>query len=641
MEDVLQRVFALLLSVIIFFLLPLYMAFEKKDDISYSMALRITSNFVDNVENKGYISKKMYLDYISNLALTGNDYDVSLLHTQKKYYPVIYAKQKDASGNITAKEYDYISYKSNYDKYIDENEKKTTIEGITYEVGTNNYLELNYKMVEIEHTDKEILANCEDEIHTVGRTYEIDQNYVYPMSKGDEFTVVIKNTNTTIASILFNTLTMGINNGNDTKVYINYGGSIQNESYRKNAIIGESSKVENTWTEAEGIIINSGINCDIVMANTDPVGIRYGDVNNDGTVDIKDSAIISRSLNGQYVLTDEEKHRGNVNLDNIIDSKDADIIKNYCSGNIDSILCTKSNTINFFLKFNSSLGDNPNDIKNLLRSKLEVGEKNSIDDIYVSGKKNNYFVYRVAVKAESDADHIILRTKEGIEAKDGTKYDPMERVVSIIKNNSTTVGCNIVANQSSPTKVYNIEYTITFDRDVNGFDINDIEWSASGISNFKKITNSKYTVVLHTASDFGIQKISVKENSCEDVNGNKNSKSNQCTVVIDNKTPEITIDKTGRLNNAKKIQIMGKVSDKSSSVKLNFYISEVGKSNNKLVGTKQITDCSSEKTYTYEIVGVNNITSSVYNVTVEAIDEAGNTVKKVYSVTPGPENKIF
>ena len=26
----------------------------------------------------------------------------------------------------------------------------------------------------------------------------------YPMSKGDEFTVVIKNTNTTIASILFN-----------------------------------------------------------------------------------------------------------------------------------------------------------------------------------------------------------------------------------------------------------------------------------------------------------------------------------------------------------------------------------------------------------------------------------------------------
>lgn len=641
MEDVLQRVFALLLSVIIFFLLPLYMAFEKKDDISYSMALRITSNFVDNVENKGYISEKMYLDYISNLALTGNDYDVSLLHTQKKYYPVIYAKQKDASGNITAKEYDYISYKSNYDKYIDENEKKTTIEGITYEVGTNNYLELNYKMVEIEHTDKEILANCEDEIHTVGRTYEIDQNYVYPMSKGDEFTVVIKNTNTTIASILFNTLTMGINNGNDTKVYINYGGSIQNESYRKNAIIGESSEVQNTWNDEGEILINSGINCDIVIDNTDPVGIKYGDVNNDGTVDIKDSAIISKSLNGQYVLTAEEENRGDVNLDNIIDSKDADIIKNYCTGNIDSILCTKSKTINFFLKFNSSLGDNPNDIKNLLRSKLEVGEKNTIDDIYVLGKKNNYFVYRVAVKAESDADHIILRTKEGIEAKDGTKYDPMERVVSIIKNNSTTVGCNIVANQSSPTQAYKIEYTITFDRDVYGFDINDIEWSAGAISDFTQITKSKYTVVLYTTSNFGSQKISVKENSCEDENGNKNSKSNQCTIVTDSTLPKITIDKTGRLNNAKKIQIMGKVSDASSSVKLNFYISEVGISSNKLVGTKQITDCILEKTYTYEIEGVNNITSSVYKVTVEAVDEAGNKKTIFYSVGPGSENKIF
>ena len=56
------------------------------------------------------------------------------------------------------------------------------------------------------------------------------------MSKGDEFTVIIKNTNTTVASILFNTLTFGANTGNDTKVYINYGGSIQSEEYRKTVL---------------------------------------------------------------------------------------------------------------------------------------------------------------------------------------------------------------------------------------------------------------------------------------------------------------------------------------------------------------------------------------------------------------------
>ena len=54
MEDNLQRVFSVLISVLILFLMPLYITFEKMDDISYSLALKITSNFVDNVNAKGY-----------------------------------------------------------------------------------------------------------------------------------------------------------------------------------------------------------------------------------------------------------------------------------------------------------------------------------------------------------------------------------------------------------------------------------------------------------------------------------------------------------------------------------------------------------------------------------------------------------
>ena len=56
------------------------------------------------------------------------------------------------------------------------------------------------------------------------------------MNVGDEFTVVIKNTNTSIASMLFNTLTFGANTGTNTKVYINYGGTIKNEEYRTTLI---------------------------------------------------------------------------------------------------------------------------------------------------------------------------------------------------------------------------------------------------------------------------------------------------------------------------------------------------------------------------------------------------------------------
>ena len=65
MEDNLQRVFSILISILILFILPLYIAFEKMDDISYSLALKITSNFVDNVTAKGYLTTITYQGFQS------------------------------------------------------------------------------------------------------------------------------------------------------------------------------------------------------------------------------------------------------------------------------------------------------------------------------------------------------------------------------------------------------------------------------------------------------------------------------------------------------------------------------------------------------------------------------------------------
>lgn len=248
MEDTLQKVFGILVGVIIFFLLPLYIAFEKKDDISYSLALKITTNFVESVKSKGYLSHEMYNDFISQLAVTGNSYDIKMEHVNKKYYPTIYAYD-DTYENIKAK-FDYNLYKDLFATgEIIEN-------GETY---TN--LVLAYDLEEIRYTEDQIL-NTLDLINPVvkrisGTTSEIDSyksisvndipivsgiyrtadgEPLYPMSKGDEFTVIIKNTNTTIASVLFNTLTFGANTGNNIKVYINYGGTVQNEEYRKSII---------------------------------------------------------------------------------------------------------------------------------------------------------------------------------------------------------------------------------------------------------------------------------------------------------------------------------------------------------------------------------------------------------------------
>ena len=81
MDGVLQRVVSILISVVIFFILPIYIAYEKKDDISYALALKITTDFVDNVNSKGYITSEMYDDFIAELAVTQNSYDVYMEHT--------------------------------------------------------------------------------------------------------------------------------------------------------------------------------------------------------------------------------------------------------------------------------------------------------------------------------------------------------------------------------------------------------------------------------------------------------------------------------------------------------------------------------------------------------------------------------
>ena len=257
MEDNLLRIFSVLISVLILFILPLYITFEKIDDISYSLALKITSNFVDNVTSKGYVSQKMYTDFIAQLDSSGITYDVKLEHVSKKYYPVYY--KYDDNGNVVDF-YDYIEalYKSKYG----EEEIYTKFE----EELKNDYI-LSYKASDVKYTTNQILKAFDEnrtglpysqmsidtyknietknisyipymyanyKLDDDGKTAVIDDtNKIYTMNKGDEFSVRIKNSSTTIASVLFNAFTIGVGgNLNNTKIYINYGGTIQSEEYK-------------------------------------------------------------------------------------------------------------------------------------------------------------------------------------------------------------------------------------------------------------------------------------------------------------------------------------------------------------------------------------------------------------------------
>lgn len=287
MEDIVQRVFAILMSVFMFFILPLYIAFEKKDDIAYALALKITNSFVDNVNSKGYLTLDMYDKYISELSTTGNVYDVSLEYNAKEYNPVLQVSEKDADGNKKITEtYDYLEKK---DSFVD-----GKIDG--------KAAELTYKLSEVKYTTQQILdllgnsnnyisssdygAKNIGSLPTVPRIYGLSDEGVLLMNEGDQFTVVVRNTNITVATVLFNTLTFGANAGNDTKVYINYGGTVKNTEWMPQMMgdVNEDGKVDDNDLK---MIQNYYNNVDKSLTLRQKIA---ADLNRDGKINSADDA---------------------------------------------------------------------------------------------------------------------------------------------------------------------------------------------------------------------------------------------------------------------------------------------------------------------------------------------------------------
>lgn len=233
MEDIIQRVFAVIFVVLVFFAMPLYMTFEKKDDISYALATKITSNFVDEVTAKGYLSESMYNDFISKLAVTGNTYDIKLEHIARKYSPVVNIYKKDNNQSSLQQT---LEYQGNEVSEI--NNKKDYKVGETVYSKENWDVEVTYSMYEEFYTEKQILRYLtESSSNTKMKYQDSDEKIVYTMSVGDEFGVIVKNTNTTIATMFFNTFTFGAMSEENPRVYINYGGTIKNEEYREFSVV--------------------------------------------------------------------------------------------------------------------------------------------------------------------------------------------------------------------------------------------------------------------------------------------------------------------------------------------------------------------------------------------------------------------
>lgn len=279
MDGILQRVISVIIAVVILFILPVYVAYEKKDDISYALALKITTDFVDNVNSKGYINSDMYNDYIKKLSVTQNTYDIFLEHTAKKYNPVIYSYTDDLK-TVRAK-FDYNLYKDQY-------QAGQIIVNDGANAGTYNNLVLAYDLAEKRYTEEQILET----ISSTDRSLTIDTSLdtykgidyrtipaitsiympksntkIYSMNEGDEFSVIIKNKNTTMASVIYNLITFGISGQNNTRIYVNYGGTVKAETYRDKAVndSNENNNEAGATTGTTTSLVNSYITNGLVL----------------------------------------------------------------------------------------------------------------------------------------------------------------------------------------------------------------------------------------------------------------------------------------------------------------------------------------------------------------------------------------
>lgn len=76
----------------------------------------------------------------------------------------------------------------------------------------------------------------------------------------------------------------------------------------------------------------------VAMAGTMPVsadGILYGDLNNDGTVNLMDCICMNKYLKGKCDLLNYET--ADINCSYTIDIVDSDILINYATDNIDAL----------------------------------------------------------------------------------------------------------------------------------------------------------------------------------------------------------------------------------------------------------------------------------------------------------------
>ncbi|ANS75346.1 hypothetical protein AWM70_12615 [Paenibacillus yonginensis] len=184
MESSISKIVGVFIALVLMFGYPLYHQALRQDNLSQIVVHSAVTEFVDAARTKGYITPQMYQDLTSKLGATGNQYQIEMEHLHKKYYP-IYGDPADPAD-----------FKNSFTTFFD-----------------GHYTDEITKMMFPDNN-----RGLDD----------VSRRYV--MVEGDFFTVKVKNINRTMATVLQDFFLNG-NTGDNTRVFMSYGGMIINEDY--------------------------------------------------------------------------------------------------------------------------------------------------------------------------------------------------------------------------------------------------------------------------------------------------------------------------------------------------------------------------------------------------------------------------
>ena len=220
MQENVSVLIATIMAVVLVVLFPIYNIAVRQDSMSNNMVVKTTTNFVDKVRNKGYITDEDYEDYVEELGKTGNMYEVEM----ETYEPIL-IEMIEGSEEYEEK------YKIKYTKEILE---EIGIEGERGEV-----------------------ASKENSIVRENVSY-LDTDY--------KFYVRVKNTNQTQAQVLLGKL---FNGESENRIVVNYGGIV----YANNWVMGENAEVTSA-----NIFISRPMDNDGVEYRKEEIATIYNDV---------------------------------------------------------------------------------------------------------------------------------------------------------------------------------------------------------------------------------------------------------------------------------------------------------------------------------------------------------------------------